>query len=113
MTDAPKNERPWFQFHLSTAVLMMFAAAGLLYPNVVPRIHSTNVSAYGWPLTVYVDAANLPPNVVVPVFGQSPAFGNHELDWCHCYLNLLFIALTLFAVAYFCEWRIRRRERRP
>jgi hypothetical protein len=33
MTDAPKK-RPWLQFHLSTAVVLMFVAAGLMCANV-------------------------------------------------------------------------------
>ena len=35
MSKNPK--RPWFRFHLLTAVLMMLIAAGLLWQNSVPR----------------------------------------------------------------------------
>jgi uncharacterized membrane protein len=34
MTDAPKK-RPWFQFHLSTAVVLMVMAGGLLGANLL------------------------------------------------------------------------------
>jgi len=36
MSDAPKK-RPLFQFHLSTAIVLMFVASGLLWPNVSTR----------------------------------------------------------------------------
>lgn len=32
--DEKPRKRPWFQFHLSTAVVLMFVAAGLLWLNM-------------------------------------------------------------------------------
>ena len=32
-----EKPRRWFQFHLSTAVVMMIVAGGLVYVNVTPR----------------------------------------------------------------------------
>src|SRR5438105_4088179 len=34
MTDSPK--RRWFQIHLSTAIVLMFVAGGLLWMNLMP-----------------------------------------------------------------------------
>ena len=36
MTDKPR--RPWFQIHLSTAIVLMFVAGGLVWANIRPRI---------------------------------------------------------------------------
>ena len=53
-----KRRRPWFQLHLSTALILMFAAGGLLSMNFRAR----NVIAlngafletdYGWPETCF------------------------------------------------------------
>ena len=51
MTSNPK--RPWFRFHLLTAVVMMFAAGGALWIDVrVFRLNHAEV-ARGWPLPLY------------------------------------------------------------
>ena len=53
-----ERKRRWFQIHLSTAVVMMFAASGLLYLNLI-YINSVNGTVpprveyfeyeWGWP----------------------------------------------------------------
>ena len=55
MDNKPKK-RPWFQFHLSTAIILMFAAAGLLWLNMRPDVQATpfgsnELVAWGWPFT--------------------------------------------------------------
>jgi hypothetical protein len=47
--DAIAQGRPRFQFHLSTAVVMMFVAAAVLWLNLGLREHHL----YGWPFHVY------------------------------------------------------------
>ncbi len=57
----PSTKRPWFQFHLSTAIVLMFAASGLLWANmrparfellesVEPQVFFVEVHWSGWPL---------------------------------------------------------------
>jgi len=43
--------RRWYQFRLSTAVIMMFAAAGWLWLNL--QNYANDVSMYGIPMTYY------------------------------------------------------------
>ena len=61
MSDAPKK-RPWLQFHISTAIIMMFVAGGLMWLNLhgrADRVYPGCLSdalipnrtlSYGWPL---------------------------------------------------------------
>lgn len=59
MSEQPKK-RPWFQFHLSTAVALMFVAAGLLWLNMnsqVAFMHWDGTAASG---TVYVAGFPMP-----------------------------------------------------
>lgn len=48
-------KRPWFQFHLSTAIILMFVASGLLWLNI-PQ-HSDEVFlTRGWPFPAVDEA---------------------------------------------------------
>jgi hypothetical protein len=55
----PAKKRPWFQFSLLTAIVVMLAASGLLGANLRPRIENIFTSShwivtsekYGWPLS--------------------------------------------------------------
>ncbi|MCY3019181.1 MAG: hypothetical protein NTW87_09165 [Planctomycetota bacterium] len=108
MTEIPRT-RPWLQFHLSTAVVLMFVAAGLLWLNM----HDTERQLWiehGWPC-VAVRRAEV-------AFVEGP-FGV-RLDRPHTTIKPWGMAVdglvavaTLFLVAFLCESRIRRRERRP
>ena len=60
MTDPPRRKR--FQFHLSTAIVMMFVAGGLMWANVVVRnpgfVETSDGRkyfdySYGWPFPAY------------------------------------------------------------
>jgi len=65
VNNAPEKKRPWFQYHLSTAILLMFVAGGLLWVNLrVPNSYAPGegglgmydillVRQYGWPCTFY------------------------------------------------------------
>ena len=46
---AGRAKRPWFQYHLSTAIVLMFVAAALLWLNIGLHEHGL----YGWPFHVY------------------------------------------------------------
>jgi hypothetical protein len=55
------TERPRFQIHLSTAVLLLLAVAVLLGLNISPRyelILSQGGDAYGWPMPFYYEAGS-------------------------------------------------------
>jgi hypothetical protein len=112
MTDAPKK-RPWLQFHLSTAVVLTFVAAGLLWANVTPCEASDfnpfprsshligetwqDTLRRGWPTW----------------YRQEWASGLVEWRWSILALDTLAASAILLATAALLEWLIRRRERRP
>ncbi len=59
MSEPAKPKRPWFRFHLSTAVLLTLTAGGMVWPNVIPNpryqyVHYTYRAMYsryyGWPV---------------------------------------------------------------
>lgn len=95
MSEQPKK-RPWLQFHLSTLIIVMLVASLLLGVNIL-----------GW----QIEEATKP--VVVGYRpGMRVVFINaHSTLGLPFYLRILSIP-TLIGVAAFCEWLIRRRERR-
>lgn len=104
--------RRWFQIHLSTAVVLMVCAGGLLWLNF--RALPTNDPAFkemffelegspwfmrGWPW-VWEDWS-------FPIFGAGPRY-----YWGHLVLDVGVAFLILTSVAAFMEFLIRRREAR-
>lgn len=107
MNDAP-TKRPWFQFHLSTAIIVMFAAAGLLWLNLNLMTGWTKAGPhYGFPLPFWTrwfagwvqDRLN----------GEGKPVIHTEIWWGQLCVNLLLNAMVLIAIGWFCEWLIRRK----
>jgi hypothetical protein len=60
MNDAPEK-RPWFQYHLSTAIVLMFVTGGLMWPNLQQQVQAEvfvsgpasyqviRTESFGWP----------------------------------------------------------------
>ena len=98
------DKRRWFQIHLSTAVVLMFVAGGLMWANVAehhynPPLITPNGAAVfsgprGWPIVWDWN-----------VISDMPRF-----NWGHLALNIVACLAILAAFACACEWRIRRRE---
>lgn len=133
------RQRRWFQFHLSTAILMMFLLSLLIGANLNiqcyiaetrPGTESqwSKVDEMGWPFPFVVRQRKLttPPDKVglgSPMLSREnlsvyeyffPA--NSDVSFA---VNRLNLALTLFfSLASFClvsvaaEWAIRRHESR-
>ena len=110
MPTPPPRKR--FQFHLSTAIVMMFVAGGLIWANVHVMAYSfEGYPRYGWPYRAIFNNSVLVPE------------GTH-LFHVRCSDDLYFIgvarlsanaltAVALLIVVYFlCEWLIRRRAAR-
>ena len=105
MSDSKYRSVP-FQFHLSTAVMMMFVAAALLWLNLASGVKKVQVGGapdewyihkrYGWPFRVVE-------------IGWDNESGFDLLSFM---LNLT-IALGLLAAFWFaCELHIRRRNKK-
>ena len=118
MSDKPK--RPWFRFHLLTAVLMMFAAGAMIWPNFVPNLQfqyvhykykSKFARYYGWPASFawHSYAAVITDDGKI-VKGEARPM---ELNWIPgLIIDAAFYAAVLGGIAYFSESLIRRREAR-
>ncbi|MCY3018878.1 MAG: hypothetical protein NTW87_07610 [Planctomycetota bacterium] len=116
MSDAPKK-RPWLQFHLSTAVVLMFVAAGLLWLNMRDRhslfLETVWATQYGWPFV----AAEKPRYQYVipgsPTIITGPAANRIHVSIVGVVADCIVALVVLFVVGVLCERLIRRKERRP
>jgi len=89
------KRRAWFQFHLSTALAVMFAAGGLIWANTATR-------DYGWPF-----AAVKTYDVRAMTTKGCISFTSREVQYTHIALDAA-LGLTLCgALAFVCE-RISR-----
>ncbi|MCY3017735.1 MAG: hypothetical protein NTW87_01710 [Planctomycetota bacterium] len=116
---AARKKRPLFQYHLSTAIIAMFAASGLLWAN----FNTDRVGLIRWE-----NRAPLPGRTVEPGIGWPlpfcPEFTVYSgLDGEGYYttsgwkpvalvFDILIAVLVLAFCVTLCEWLIRRRERR-
>ena len=102
--DEKPRERPWFQYHLSTAIVLMFAAAALLWLNLGLREHRL----YGWPFHVYsydftyYDAA---------IGGYHVTPTTNDVAWLVA--NVVVCLLLLAGVGIMCERRLALLQRWP
>lgn len=115
--------RPWFQIHLSTAIVLMMLTGAIVGANTSARcvLYSTGGSegnggcttnsyfrGRGWPLVCFLESVE--PTI-------------HEFEYCELLrrpehptydfaVNALLSLTILVATACVCEWRIRRHARR-
>ena len=108
------SKRKFWQFHLSTAVLLMLVAGGLMFQNKIPHRlncfshdHPELPDVFGWPFPVIwgdgdvwlrEESRQIPWSLKAPLLGVALDFG--------------FALLVLAALAASCEHLIRRREAR-
>jgi hypothetical protein len=97
-------KRVRFQIHLSTAVVLMFAAGGLMWANIRPWWYlqysdyyrsEISIKAWGWPGALAI--ANE---------------GRTEIQRSMIFFNLAAALMILLTVWFICEWRIRRKRTR-
>lgn len=114
MPELPRRKR--FQIHLSTAIVLMFVAGGLIWANLTQVASSgtiygaLNHDKYGWPFTV-IDYTSYTPNVYQA--GTTPvAVYSTKRYFKSIVINTAVAFVILFAMWFTCEWRIRRRAAR-
>jgi hypothetical protein len=141
VSDQPRK-RPLFQFHLSTAIVMMFVAAGLLWANLTPTVgfketrrkefvpsntmetftlHVEETLHYwGWPRqaasqVIKSTASTDKPVDFEDIYMWETPFGPLAVDimWPGVAFNTVVAVCLLAGVMLFLEWLIRRKERRP
>ena len=116
------NKRRWFQVHLSTAIVMMFVAGGMMWVNfgwartAFDETQAGTQYAHGWPVEGVDDGRRYYILVrdtrvlgaAITVYDQ---FGlGVIMDWIlpNCAAAIGIVG----AAGYLLEWRIRRREGR-
>ena len=100
-------QRRFWQIHLSTAIVLMFVAGGLIWINVQAINEDSEIQIFenrGWPFWVYCH-----------IYINTDA--REKLDariWsaAHVVFNVLICSVILFATAIFIEYVIHRREAR-
>src|SRR5205085_1581680 len=105
-----------FQIHLSTAIVMMFVAGGLIWANIGEQLQYLpkewgifHGRSFGWPATGFI-----------PELKRA----GHDGNWSALYvvryqtrpyliaLDLVIIPIILLSAYLFSEWLIRRRAAR-
>ncbi len=128
MTEPPRRKR--FQIHLSTAIVLMFVAGGLIWLNCLPT-RGFGVRLQPWAFTDGMDEADGPYISWSFRHGwpQSAVWTGKTMDKTNRWLNrkednrilwffkpvaidCLVAVAILFAVWFLCEWLIRRRAAR-
>ena len=99
-----EKKRRLFQIHLSTAIVMMFVAGGLVRANTAARIFAYSEGkdpwfANGWPIT----------------FLEKLEDGSEwrQIFWSALYADIAISVLILGTVAFVCERLTRREARKP
>lgn len=108
--------RNWLQIHLSTAIILMFAAGGILWANTRAQVRYKNaefayaINSYGWPreaLTYFSDTvieSNGGLEIVRTPYRKWRFWNTAE--------DALFAFAILLSVGVACEVWIRRRAGR-
>jgi len=111
MSELEKPKRKFWQFHLSTAVLMMFVVGGQLWTNTsgTDRLR-IGIIYFGWPIAFYGDATK----ATYSFLGATESAPLEGFSYLRFAENAIVNLAILAALAFLFETRIRRREsRRP
>lgn len=122
------------QVHLSTAVILMFVASGLLWLSLSPRtdlgvdnmgsLNVLRIYSYGWPKECYGVVEELDVqatyffdtdgrlHMVFPEQLPPPASVSHHPSSVDVAGDAGVALAVLVLTCWICEWRIRRRNRR-
>ncbi|HLX60931.1 MAG TPA: hypothetical protein VKX17_06575 [Planctomycetota bacterium] len=118
MTETPW--RKWLRVHLSTAVLLMFAAGGLIWFNVTPRIVNRDAGwctysekVYGWPYHARSQVFEYKSTSVMHPFDDTLRF-RVRISEAAIASDLAVALAILFVVWFVCErwiaWRAGRKK---
>lgn len=111
----PARKRRLFQVHLSTAIILMFAAGGIYWFEFYATTQRIGVLRIqkGWPISFWdageesysVDDGHRTSYRVRPLQGSGWQLNGVVID---LFCMVMFLTVITFA----CEWWIRRREMR-
>jgi hypothetical protein len=126
MPETPRRRR--FQVHLSTAVVLMFVAGGLLWINAADKfdgmefevlntgevvsIPDNRFASHGWPFVAirYRDSGDL--SLRKPGAARLERRRGNHLIYSMAALDFVVALALLFVVWFLCEGQIRRAARR-
>lgn len=119
MSEQPQK-RPWFQYHLSTAIVLMFVAAGLLWVNMNLPLGGTSYACgkhicckstgYGFPCPFW--ERGYETRYTGPAEAEVRTQTLYSQFYLGCLIvNIVFAGLILVGVAILCERPIRRKDR--
>jgi hypothetical protein len=128
-----EKKRRWLQLHLSTAIVLMFVAGGLLGVNLSPRrcVYSLPeigagavalTTYYGWPKVIYVSGLETEESAIQAYYAALSLKREEEyqlpyvsmdgtVSYTAAIINALFAVGVVVALAVACEWLLRWRER--
>jgi hypothetical protein len=111
MTEPPRRKR--FQIHLSTAIVLMFVAGGLIWANRIEKLSTSRIefaeyTHAGWPFWALNHIHLIDPYGIERIGKTDMYF----IVYPGLIENLSVAALILFSVWFLCEWLIRRRAAR-
>jgi|SRR5579862_2975580 len=110
----PPPRRARFQIHLSTAIVLMFVAGGLIWANVNGRrilIGGPFIGTeqnYGWPCLITEPFTRYITERRDGTWDESLP----DISYSGVAVDLAVSVAILFAVWFTCEWLIRRRAAR-
>jgi hypothetical protein len=110
-------KRRWFQMNLSTAILLMIAAGGLLWSNV--HLSHFDIQEYGWPMTMHATSQSTPHDPETYLDSESMDSTMHldtsgllkDPSWFSIPVNVM-TAMAILVCCALCEWLFRPREGR-
>jgi hypothetical protein len=115
MTDMPK--RHFWQLHLSTAILAMFASGAMLYVNTQMKVSYQMYYVWpymGWPFAYWSGDARMTGSARLTMeYTGSDIFPNPSpFSYLGLSLDIIIGIIVVGAFTIICEWLIRRRETR-
>lgn len=107
-----EKKRRWFQIHLSTAIVLMFVAGGLIYRNLCPYDVGGFKEIIGWPFPLMFHRYGEYLPVGYYELTHIPWFQRVSGFWYNVSLNILVCVTCMLAIASLLESLIWRREAR-
>ena len=90
---------PQLQLHISTCIVLMFAAGGLFWVNIHSKM------SIGWPAVFF-----LRPNAEWELWIPDELMEAGHWDIAILFFDVLIALAILAATAFLCEWCLRRRR---
>jgi hypothetical protein len=114
MSDAPQKRRFW-QIHLSTALIMMLLASGIVYLNVRSVVDHQSMSEVGWPYTAVAWGPFIDQFINVGAPGMEYCSKIHGIfiNWKRIAASLALIGIPYLAVGVLIEYVVRRKGKLP